>query len=110
MGEVKMKPEQQEIVFDGLETRLEKKFNEFIARNPSVWDMFIDFTFEAIKRGHKHLSSDMILHRIRWETTIMTVGGQYKISNNTSPYFARKFHRDYPMYDGFFRTKQLSES
>ena len=104
-----MNPLQEEINFEGYETRLEKKFNQFISKNPHVWDLFTGFTFEAIKRGHKHLSSDMILHRIRWETTIMTVGAQYKISNDTSPYFARKFHRDYPMYDGFFRTKKLSE-
>jgi hypothetical protein len=101
--------EQTELTLNGGTSRLQKKFNTFIAKNPSVWVLFCKFTMQAIERGHKHLSSDMILHRIRWETSIMTVGEHYKISNDTSPYFARKFHQEFPQYDGFFRTKQISQ-
>ena len=103
-----MNEQQTELTLES-KTRLQKKFESFITKNPTVWILFVKFTKQAIERGHKHLSSDMILHRIRWETSIMTVGEHYKISNDTSPYFARKFHLEFPQYDGFFRTKQISQ-
>ena len=87
-------------------TRLEADFERFDSENPKVWNLFRDFTFDLIDKGHKHCSSDMILHRIRWETKIQT-GGEFKINNNYSPYYARKFERIYPYYKGFFRTRKI---
>jgi hypothetical protein len=102
--------QQDELDFETLLNKQEKKFNAFILKNPQIWTLFVHYTFEAIKQGHKHISSDMILHRIRWETSVMTVGSKFKISNDTSPYFARKFHKEYPVYNGFYRTKKISQS
>jgi hypothetical protein len=75
--------------------------------NPHVYDLFKRFTFEAIDRGHRKLSAWLIVNRIRWETTVETNGGDFKISNNFIAYYARLFMDEHPEYRGFFRTKPL---
>lgn len=91
-------------------TRLEQDFADFHEKNPKVYELFKRFTFEAIRRGHKHFSSDAVVHRIRWETSVVTTTADvdWKINNNLTPYYARKFMQDYPMYKGFFRTRETA--
>ena len=88
---------------------LRADFEVFHRDNPRVYEMFKQFTFRAINRGFKHLSADMVLHRIRWETYIETVDpdpGGFKINNNYSAFYGRLFMREFPQYDGFFRTRE----
>ena len=93
------------------ETRLEemreqcKRFHE---KHPEVWDLFVRFTFEMINKGFKNYSAQHgIFARIRWE---MDAGGdglsQFKINNNYSAFYARRFMKMYPEHDGFFRTRE----
>jgi len=78
-------------------------------KNPHVYRLFERFTHEAIARGHKHLSAWLIVNRIRWETTVVTRGGEFKISNDYIAYYARLFHALNPEYEGFFRTHKMKE-
>lgn len=92
------------------ETTLMNRFNRFNDENPEVYELFTKFTFEAIKRGHKRLSAWMIANRIRWETTIVTVNCEYKISNDYIALYSRKFMKDYPQYNGFFKIKEMKRA
>lgn len=78
------------------------RFDQFDKDNPRVWELFQRFTFELISKGKNRYSSDGVLHRIRWETALTTNDPVYKLNNNWSPYYARKFHKVYPQHDGFF--------
>lgn len=79
------------------------RFAAFDAKYPEVWEMFKRFTNEIIALGKEHYSADAVLHRIRWETAFVSTE-QFKINNIYSAFFARKFHREFPQYDGFFMT------
>ncbi len=92
------------------ETTLLNRFTDFDEKNPEVYELFVRFTFEAIKRGHKRLSAWMIANRIRWETTIVTVNCEYKISNDYIALYSRKFMKDYPQFNGFFRIKEMKRA
>ena len=93
----------------------QEKFDAFLKQNPQVWDLFVRFTFEAISDGHDHLSSRVIVDRIRWEAPIHTAGTdvvkgrKLKISNGVTPYLSRKFHEEFPSYDGFFTKRQTKK-
>ena len=89
---------------------LKEKFTDWDKENPKVYQLFCRFTFEAIERGHKRLSAWMIANRIRWETSVVTTGNDYKISNDFIALYARKFMEQYPQYDGFFKTKTMKRS
>lgn len=87
-------------------TDFAERFELFDAQYPQVWEMFLRFTFQVIHVGYQHHSADAVLHRVRWETGL-EVGPEheYKINNNFSAFYARKFHRAYPEHAGFFRTR-----
>ena len=87
------------------ETPLEAAFNDFDRKNLRVYGLFKRFTFQVIDAGHKHYSADAICHRIRWHTSIDTRGDDFKINNNYTAFYARKFMKDHPEHDGFFSTR-----
>ena len=85
----------------------------FHRQHPEVWDLFCRFTFEMIDRGFKNYSAQHgIFARIRWEMDAGSNGAdQFKINNNYSAFYARRFMKMYPKHEGFFRTReQTSES
>lgn len=80
-------------------------FEHYDRQNPLVWEFFKQFTFEVIRAGHRRFSADSILHRIRWETTVKTTG-RFKLNNNYSADYARKFITEFPQFKGFFETRK----
>lgn len=92
-----------------------KRFVQFDDENPDVYTLFKRFTFEAIRAGHKRLSAWLIINRIRWETDVVTKGGDYdptrgtyyKISNAFVALYARKFIEDHPAHADLFTLRKL---
>lgn len=87
---------------------MRQQVTDFHRRHPEVWEMFVKFTFEMIKRGYKNYSVNAIFERIRWEKD--SVGGDgvtsFKLNNNYRAFYSRRFMRAYPEHEGFFRTRQ----
>tara|TARA_R100001463_G_scaffold25735_9_gene60799 strand:+ start:293 stop:610 length:318 start_codon:yes stop_codon:yes gene_type:complete len=81
---------------------IESDFRKFNRENPVIYTLFKEFTFQAINRGHKKLSSEMIINRIRWETSVMSNDKDYKINNNYKPFYSRMFMNEHPQYKDFF--------
>ena len=91
---------------------MRKQCEEFHKDHPEVWDLFVRFTFEMINRGFKHYSAQHgIFARIRWE---IDAGGngtsEFKINNNYSAFYARRFMVMYPEHEGFFRTREQTSA
>jgi hypothetical protein len=78
------------------------------AENPEIWEMFEFFTFQLITKGYKRIGSKMVVERIRWETMVRGTGS-FKVNNNMTPYYARKFERSHPEYSGLFEKRQLKQ-
>lgn len=89
---------------------LKNKWREYHNANPEVYDLFVKFTFNVIRRGYTNYSANAIFERIRWHTDIETKDNSgFKISNNHRAYYARHFMNCNPEYEGFFRTKPVKE-
>jgi hypothetical protein len=86
---------------------LKEQAQKFHNDHPEVWEKFVTFTFDRIKKGYKNYSVYSIMERIRWE---MDGGGdgvfEFKINNNITPFYARRFMAMYPDYFGFFRIRE----
>lgn len=83
----------------------QKAFNSFHRDNPSVYKSFVRFALEAARR-RPYFSARAIIQRMRWETMIEENSkSTFKLSNNWVAYYARKFMKDYPQHEGFFRTR-----
>lgn len=86
---------------------LRERFEDFDAANPHVWDLWLRFSAEAMRAGHRILSASFIAERIRWETTIVTRSEDpFKLNNNHRAYYARKFMDAFPELPGF-RTRRV---
>lgn len=84
---------------------------EFHRQHPEVWDLFVQFTQEMIRKGFSNYSSNAIFERIRWEKDAGGDGTEaFKLNNNYRAMYARRFMKMYPQHAGFFRTReQISE-
>jgi hypothetical protein len=91
-------------------TYLEKSFLIFHQQNPHVYELFKKFTKQVIDRGYKQHSARDIIHRIRWETTVVTNDGEFKVNDHHSPYYARMWMREHPEHPDFFRTRSVQEA
>ena len=65
---------------------MKERWWDWHKKNPQVYELFQKFTMQAINRGHKNLSAWLIVNRIRWETTVVTTGPDFKISNDFIAY------------------------
>ncbi len=88
-------------------SRLGKKWLRWHNLNPEFYRLFERYTLQAIYRGHLKLSGWLIANRVRWESSIVTKGDDYKISNDFIALFTRLFMINNPQYIGFFETKQM---
>lgn len=91
-----------------IQTKLEflKKDAElYDEQNPEIWEFFQKFSLQMINRGYSRIGSKMIFERIRWETMIIGKG-IFKVNNNYTPYYARKFERLYPHFEGIFAKRE----
>jgi len=84
-----------------------ERAKEFDRKNPHVYALFKKFAFELIEAGVKRTSADVVYNRIRWETAIQTKGDTFKINENFKAYFARRFIKEHPQYEGFFAFRRL---
>lgn len=86
---------------------MRKQCNEFHSKHPEVWDLFVKFSFKMIERGFTHYSVAAVWERIRWEKDAGGDGqSEFKLNNNHKAFYVRRFHRQYPQHDGFFRTRE----
>ena len=90
---------------------MREQVKAFHESHPDVWDLFVRFTFDRIEKGYENYSVKAIFERIRWEKDSGGDGvNSFKLNNNYTAFYSRRFMRMYPRYDGFFRTReQISE-
>ena len=92
-------------------TRLEEmreQVTRFHNEHPEIYDLFVRFTKERIAIGFQNYSVNAVFERIRWECD--SVGGNdqatFKLNNNYRAFYARRFMKMYPQFEGFFRTRK----
>jgi hypothetical protein len=94
---------------------VEEKFEAFHAANPHVYVLFKTFALQALQSGAKKMSSKLIVERIRWEAAITTSGAGWSttagkpflIDNRFTPWYARKFIKDFPRAASMFELREI---
>jgi hypothetical protein len=72
-----------------------------------VVSLFVRFAREVKASGHRHYSSDSILHRIRWHMHVERGYREFKCNNNWTSVLSRWTMKNYPDLDGLFETREL---
>ena len=82
-----------------------RDFAQYDNDHPEIWEMFERFAHDVIRAGFTEYSADAILHRVRWECGVVRKSATWKCNNNLTPWYARKFHAQYPQHRGLFRLR-----
>jgi hypothetical protein len=81
------------------------KFCSYDAKNPQVYESFKRITMKTITKGFANYSAKGILELIRWHSGVSAEGDVFKVNNNYSSFYARKFEKEFPEYKDFFRKR-----
>lgn len=81
-------------------------FVTWLTANPRMYGYFRKFAHEALEKKRKRFSAYMIRERVRWYVNV-EYDGQFKISNNLTPYIARLLIKEYPELSEVFQIKAV---
>lgn len=93
---------QQEIPFENTDTW----FDKYHRKNPHVYREFERLALKMAATGRKYYSARTIIHVMRWNTNLKEKDSEWKVTNNISPFLARKFMREHPELKDFFATRK----
>jgi len=96
----------------GSHISIKEAFDKFDKDNPIVYELFKTQAFRARKgrRGkiRQRFSSKRILEWIRWECQMRIISDdEFKLNNNFTCWYARKFVAEFPEFEGFFEFRQI---
>jgi len=83
-----------------------RTFEQYHKENPNIYKAFVNYAYEAKKKGFSNYSAKSLFEIIRWHTPIKA-DGVFKINNNYAPDYARKMMDEYESFKGFFRVRTL---
>lgn len=75
--------------------------------NTQIWLEFQKYAFQLINAGNEKIGAKQIFERIRWDSMIVRGRNKFKVNNNFSPYYARKFEEVFPIYKGIFSMREI---
>lgn len=82
------------------------RFWAFHEENPHVYAELRRFALEAVGKGRRRLSINLLFERLRWFTEIETEGDAFKVNNTFRAWYARLLMRDEPRLAGMFETRK----
>ncbi|WP_323028437.1 hypothetical protein [Gelidibacter japonicus] len=100
------KPRPQFDLFDDLELTQNIAFQQYDKDHPEVYQLFKEVTFEAIKKGFKYFSARGLFQVMRFNRGGKIKDDGFKLNNNYTPYYVRKFKKEFPQYDAFFECRR----
>jgi hypothetical protein len=83
-----------------------KTFQQYDQEHPEIYQVYKNIAYDYIQRGKIKMGSKSIIEEIRWHKLVKT-NEYFKVSNNYTAYYARKFANEHPQYAGFFNFKPL---
>lgn len=86
-----------------------EKFDAYDAAHPEIYKMFEHFALKAAGKKPTY-SAKSIFHRVRWETDIGDKDGDYKIDDGWISHYARKFVKENPRHENFFKFRIRKDS
>jgi hypothetical protein len=92
-------------IFSDLSEKVVAKFKAFHAANPHIYDLFLRFTNQLVKRGRTRYGMKSIAERVRWEMAVETAGDDFKINNIYMSCYARLLILKNPDLKDFFETR-----
>lgn len=85
---------------------INRKFCLYDVENPHIWKEFQNLSFKLIDRGFTKLSAELIYNQIRWLKYMQHGNDGFKLNNNFKAFYARKFMKEFPVYNNIFELRK----
>jgi hypothetical protein len=85
-------------------------FTLFDSLNPHIWAKFKEITFRLIERKVPRISSKFVWEIVRYEAYMETdreEWNKYRLNNNFTAYYGRKFVDQYPEHKNKFEFRAI---
>ena len=82
------------------------EFEEYGKQNPEIWQEFEKIALQLIFKGVKRYGAKAIFEIIRYHRFLENRGDKFKVNNNYTAGYARKFVEKYPQYKDFFEMRR----
>lgn len=79
------------------------------AKKDPVYEAFKRRALQLIDKGRRRYGAKRIVEEIRYDTTLQHApeyADGYKVNNNMTSLYARRFMEEHPEHDGFFKTRR----
>lgn len=96
-------------LWEGVDQKTYRLFLRYHEQNPRIWGQFKQYAFQMMQAGRKKGSAKEIMERVRWEENLTRSEDQdFKINNDFTSLYARKFIEKFPEAGGFFEFRKVS--
>jgi hypothetical protein len=86
---------------------LDEKFAEYHMTNPTIFAKFVFYAEQLKAAGRRRIGAKAIVERIRWDSLVSAIDGDYKINNNYTSRYVRMLSVKRPDLAPMFATRQL---
>lgn len=87
---------------------IQEGFESFLDQYPFVWELFKTQVFRAKRKRRKRIGAKAIIEWLRWECGFKRLAGEdFKINNNYTSRFSRKFKEEFPYLDIEFEERTI---
>ncbi len=86
---------------------LDQKFAEYHADNPHVFAKFVYYADQLKTAGRTRIGAKAVVERIRWDSLVSAIDGEYKINNSYTSRYVRLISSERPDLAPLFATRQL---
>lgn len=102
----KNKPRPQFDLFEDSNLTQNIAFQRYDVENPEVYARFRELTFDAMQRGFKNFSARGLFQVMRFERGGKIKDDGFRLNNNYTPYYVRKFVKEFPQHIAFFECRK----
>jgi len=90
-------------------TELNREFNSFNRRNPSVYTKLLELSLRLKRVGASKYGMKALFEILRFNALLQS-DKKFELNNSYAPYYARLLMQNEPSLDGFFRIRTLTST
>jgi hypothetical protein len=100
-------PDNGQESFDFMDSDLDRRFSEFHAENPHVYEKLVQLARQAVARGRTRTGIGMLFEVVRWHVYLETNDPDWKMNNSYRSRYARLIMEQEKGLEDLFELREL---
>lgn len=82
-----------------------RAYERWDEENPQFWPMFVEASIALANAGRRRIGAKLVFEHLRYSSLLQTKGDVFRVNNNYSAIYARRFMLEYPEHGELFETR-----